>query len=190
MEKSLKRRVGRPIGSGVKNDDQALTKVAGILLDNPAMKATTAMRRVLGGMPSSRRETDVTLIRRLQGRWKLNRQKFMDEAAATRAARAASRTTSSGSGSASENLMRIAKETAATYNFSGITAVQKAAAGYFDTPLHREVQGVLDSLAQRTALGLHESSIQREKASRCLGTAMQGAPAQPKQVVEHRQYYS
>ncbi|RUU08587.1 hypothetical protein EOD08_36495 [Mesorhizobium sp. M6A.T.Ca.TU.002.02.2.1] len=109
----------------------------------------------------------------------------MDEAAATRSARAASRTTSSGSGSASENLMRIAKETAATYNFSGITAVQKAAAGYFHTPLHREVQGVLDSLAQRTALGLHESSIQRELQRMTESTVM-GATL--KALEEHNRY--
>ncbi|RWK90790.1 MAG: hypothetical protein EOR45_28080 [Mesorhizobium sp.] len=165
MEEIQKRRVGRPIGSGVKNNDQALVKVASILLDNPSMKATSAMRRVLNDMSSSRRETDVTLIRRWQGRWKLNRQKFMNEAAATRAARTArapSRTTSSISDSASEYLMRKAKETASMYNFSEASALQKAAAGYLDTPLRKEVHGVLDSLALRTALGLHESSIQRE----------------------------
>lgn len=63
-----KRPRGRPRGSG-KNDTMILAQVADLLVANPSMKPTTAMKRVI----SSRTdwpETDETLLRRLQDKWK------------------------------------------------------------------------------------------------------------------------
>jgi len=65
---SPKRPRGRPRGKG-KNDTPALMKVADILVREPALRPTTAMRHVI----STRKDwgaSDPTLLRRWQEKWK------------------------------------------------------------------------------------------------------------------------
>ena len=62
-----KRPRGRPRGSG-KNDEPYLAQVAELLIREPSLKPTTAMKRLM--MRHTWRETDQTLIRRWQGKWK------------------------------------------------------------------------------------------------------------------------
>jgi hypothetical protein len=65
---SPKRPRGRPRGTG-KNDTQALMKVADILAREPALPPTTAMRRVISA-GNDWKESDPTLVRRWQEKWK------------------------------------------------------------------------------------------------------------------------
>src|SRR5580658_4387976 len=62
-----KRPRGRPRGTG-KNDEPYLAQVAELLIREPSLKPTTAMKRVM--MRHAWTETDETLIRRWQVKWK------------------------------------------------------------------------------------------------------------------------
>ncbi len=62
-----KRPRGRPRGSG-KNDTPYLAQVADLMVSDPSLKPTTAMKRVMLGHKWT--ETDQTLIRRWQVKWK------------------------------------------------------------------------------------------------------------------------
>lgn len=66
-----KRPRGRPRGTG-KNDILHLMRVADLLVSEPELKPTTAMKRVLREHKNWR-QTDPTLIRRWQVKWKANR---------------------------------------------------------------------------------------------------------------------
>jgi hypothetical protein len=57
-----KRKRGRPVGSCI-DDSPLLARVADILLSDPKLKPTTAIKRVLGS-------PDPSPIRRLQSKWK------------------------------------------------------------------------------------------------------------------------
>ena len=63
-----KRMRGRPQGSG-KKDDQALLCVARKMVRDASLKPTTAMKHVIGERKDWP-ETDETLLRRLQVKWK------------------------------------------------------------------------------------------------------------------------
>lgn len=71
---SIKRSRGRPRGSGT-NDSPALGRVADLLAADPALKPTTAIKRVLD-------KPDETAVRRLQGKWKDQAAKYLAEARA------------------------------------------------------------------------------------------------------------
>lgn len=58
---------GRPRGSG-KKDEPHLMQVAELMARDPSLKATTAMKRVINSRRDWR-ETDATLLRRLQAKW-------------------------------------------------------------------------------------------------------------------------
>jgi|SRR5580704_9969780 hypothetical protein len=76
---SGKRPRGRPHGSG-KDDSPYLAQVAEILIREPSLKPTTAMKRVMTGRAWT--ETDETLIRRWQAKWKEQGQLFLSAARA------------------------------------------------------------------------------------------------------------
>jgi hypothetical protein len=63
-----KRPRGRPRGSG-KNDLPQLAQVADLLVRDPSLKPTTAMKRVMRGRKDWA-ATDSTLLRRWQVKWK------------------------------------------------------------------------------------------------------------------------
>jgi hypothetical protein len=65
-----KRPRGRPRGSG-KNDLPQLAQVADLLVRDPSLKPTTAMKRVMRGRKDWD-ATDSTLLRRWQVKWKAN----------------------------------------------------------------------------------------------------------------------
>jgi hypothetical protein len=75
---SERRKRGRPIGSG-KKDDPTLIRVAGYMIRDASLKPTTAMRRVIrDGRNWS--ESDDTLIRRLQAKWSKHGTLYLDRA--------------------------------------------------------------------------------------------------------------
>ncbi len=72
------RRRGRPPGTG-KNDDIPLMQVARALVRDPALKASTAMKRVM----SARKdwpESDATLLRRWQQKWHVQKAEYLARA--------------------------------------------------------------------------------------------------------------
>lgn len=62
-----KRKRGRPTGTG-KNDTLYLQRIADLLLAEPKLKPTTAIKRVIFKR-ADQSEQDITLVRRLQGKW-------------------------------------------------------------------------------------------------------------------------
>src|SRR5689334_19282771 len=75
---SNKRGRGRPVGSGY-NDRPILEKIADLMVAQPLLKATTAMRRILGQPGASE-------IRRLQVKWKAGSAEYLAHARARRTA--------------------------------------------------------------------------------------------------------
>lgn len=75
-----KRPRGRPPGSG-KNDDAYLAHVADMIAANAATKPTTAIKRVIYKRADAS-ELDDTLVRRLQGKWKIGHESFLEAARA------------------------------------------------------------------------------------------------------------
>jgi hypothetical protein len=75
---SIKRARGRPAGSGY-NDTPTLEEIADLMVAQPSLKATTAMRRILGRPGTSE-------IRRLQVKWKAGSAEYLVRARARRAA--------------------------------------------------------------------------------------------------------
>jgi hypothetical protein len=69
-----KRPRGRPRGTG-KDDTTYLQQVAGLLVRDPTLKPTTAMKRVMASR--SWAETEPTLIRRWQSKWQRDRANFL-----------------------------------------------------------------------------------------------------------------
>ena len=63
-----KRQRGRPRGSG-KDDSGTLARVADLLVCEPSLKATTAMKRILPERDWGASDA-TTLVRRLQAKWK------------------------------------------------------------------------------------------------------------------------
>jgi hypothetical protein len=71
---TAKRPRGRPRGSG-KNDSAELACVADLLVKEPSLSAAAAMKRVIGGRQGS--ETPETLLRRLQVKWKQQKESLL-----------------------------------------------------------------------------------------------------------------
>lgn len=69
---------GRPVGSG-KNDAVTLMQVARLMVRDPSLKPTTAMKRVIAARKDWP-ERDETLLRRLQIKWRTPGQNFLDRA--------------------------------------------------------------------------------------------------------------
>ena len=156
-QKQTKRRVGRPAGSGMIDDDPPLIRVAEILLDQPQMKPTTAMRQVLRTMPLTTEEGDRTILRRWQSRWKVRSARYTEKAKAKRQPTVTVHRSASGGGYRGRSAMdrvletfrqadaiadsfRKAEEMAKFYNPARMSALQKAAMGYIDSPLYKAMQ--------------------------------------------------
>jgi len=76
MPSPNKRSRGRPVGSG-KDDAPTLSRLADLILANPKMRPTTAMKRLDIFDPS--------VIRRLQGKWRIEADHHMAQARARHA---------------------------------------------------------------------------------------------------------
>lgn len=72
MDNAAKRGRGRPEGSGL-NDRPVLARMADMMIAAPALKPTTAAKRVLGA-------PDDATIRRLQAKWKKHGKRYLDQA--------------------------------------------------------------------------------------------------------------
>lgn len=156
-QKQTKRRVGRPAGSGMIDDDPPLIRVAEILLDQPKMKPTTAMWQVLRTLPPTTEERDRTILRRWQSRWRVGSARYTEKARAKRRPTVTVHRSPSGGGyrglSAMDRMLdtirqadaytevfRKANDMAKLYDPAQMSAVQKAAMGYIDSPLYKAMQ--------------------------------------------------
>ena len=76
MTSQSKRGRGRPIGTG-KDDAPTLSKVADLIVANPALRPTTAIKRVLDKL-------DPSIIRRLQVKWRAGKEEYLTQARSRR----------------------------------------------------------------------------------------------------------
>jgi hypothetical protein len=74
-----KRSRGRPRGSG-KNDDRHLAQVADLLVQEPSLTATAAMKRIMSNCNDWDAASEPALIRRWQSKWKLNGEALLVKA--------------------------------------------------------------------------------------------------------------
>lgn len=81
MDNIRNRGRGRPVGTGL-DDGPTLNKMADIMVANPAMRPTTAMRRAID-------KPGPSLVRRLQVKWKAGSAEYLAAAHARRAAASA-----------------------------------------------------------------------------------------------------
>ena len=81
MNTSMKRGRGRPVGTG-KDDAPTLSRMADLMLANPNLRATTAMKRILDTV-------DPSVIRRLQVKWRAEADRYLEQARARRVVAAA-----------------------------------------------------------------------------------------------------
>jgi hypothetical protein len=80
---------GRPLGSGMKDDSAELAAVADMLIAQPTMLPTTAMRRLLADKAFKTEAMEKTAIRRWQGRWKNGKGRYLEAARSRASARLA-----------------------------------------------------------------------------------------------------
>ena len=78
MTSQSKRGRGRPIGTG-KDDNPTLSKAADLIVANPALRPTTAIKRVLDKL-------DPSVIRRLQVKWRAGKEEYLAQARSRREA--------------------------------------------------------------------------------------------------------
>src|SRR3546814_6510390 len=81
MNNIINRGRGRPVGTGL-DDGPTLNKMADIMVANPAMRPTTAMRRAID-------KPGPSVVRRLQVKWKAGSAEYLAAARARRAAASA-----------------------------------------------------------------------------------------------------
>lgn len=74
------RRRGRPCGTG-KNDTSHLRRVADLLIENPKMTATSAMKQILR-TDEDNTATLESRVRRLQGKWRREKEVHLSDARA------------------------------------------------------------------------------------------------------------
>ena len=158
----MKRARGRPKGSG-KNDGQALASVADMLIKNPKLTATAAMRLVIDGR-SDWGATPETLLRRLQGKWAKDNVLLM-EAARERVSRASA----------------PAKRVLASERLHPLSAVEtllkwanspalKAVQDYVQSPAYKTLQAWMNSpkyfaqmsIAEKYARGVVDDPFQKK----------------------------
>src|SRR3546814_16376115 len=72
MNNIINRGRGRPVGTGL-DDGPTLNKMADIMVANPAMRPTTAMRRAID-------KPGPSVVRRLQVKWKAGSAEYIEAA--------------------------------------------------------------------------------------------------------------
>ncbi len=183
MPLTNKRSRGRPVGTG-KDDAPTLARLADFILANPKMRPTTAMKRIDIFDPS--------VIRRLQGKWRIEADHHMAQARARHAVATAPsrRTNSPYSPRAARQLAgahRIMNDALGMSHFAAIQAAlenptlraaremmnrpemlaaQKAARRYRESPAMQAMRELQGSPAVQAA---REAMLEAEKIKRLLG---------------------
>ena len=163
---SNKRSRGRPIGTGL-DDGPTLTKVADMMVANPLLRPTTAIRRALA-------KPEPSNIRRLQVKWKAGKAGYIADAQARRAVAStpARRVSASYSPRTGRHLMeaqrkmqealgpgfRAAQE---MMNSPGMRAAQEAARRYQESPAMRAIEELQNSPTMRLIRELQDSPMMR-----------------------------
>ncbi|KAB8318483.1 hypothetical protein SD81_015975 [Tolypothrix campylonemoides VB511288] len=163
-----KRGRGRPLGSGI-DDMPTLQKVADLMAANPALKATTAFRRIIANPGQSQ-------IRRFQVKWKAGAATYLAEAHQRRAtapvlapARRAGATYSPRTARQLMEAQRKMQEALgpglqaahAMMNTPGMMAAQEAARRLRESPVMRAMEELQNSPTMRAMRELQESPTMR-----------------------------
>lgn len=151
---SSKRSRGRPVGSGL-DDRPTLKKVADMIVANPSLRPTSAIRRALD-------KPEPSNIRRLQVKWKAGKAEYIAEAQARRAGASmpARRVSAPYSPRTGRNIVeahrkmqealgpgfRAAQE---MMNSPGMRAAQEVARRYQENPALRAIEEFRNSPAMR-----------------------------------------
>lgn len=152
MSESRKR--GRPAGAGKKDDSTTLRDVAKLMVAEPGLKATAAMKRVHPKWTES-------LLRRLQYRWKENGKSLLAEAKAD-LERLDHTTDRDACGSLASG---YATASGAVYaaSLGGLSAthndvIQNAARGFANNSAIRAAEAISNSAAMRAARAISNNS--------------------------------
>jgi hypothetical protein len=156
---------GRPIGTGY-NDAPILEKMADLMVAQPTLKATTAMRRILGQPGPSQ-------IRRLQVKWKEGAAEFLAAAQARRAVTPTPARRISASQSPRtvrqimeasrrvQEMMHSIRAAQELMNTPGMLAAQEAARLFYDSPAAQAMGAFHDSPAARAMREFQDSPTAR-----------------------------
>lgn len=161
-----KRSRGRPVGTGL-NDGPTLKKVADMIVANPALRPTTAIRRAL-------EKPEPSNIRRLQVKWRAGNAEYLADAQARRVAASAPvrRATVPYSPRTGRQIVeaqrkmqealgpgfRAAQE---MMNSPAMQAAQEAARRYQESPAMRAIEEFRNSPTMRAMRELQDSPMMR-----------------------------
>lgn len=160
-----KRGRGRPVGTGY-NDAPTLEKMADLMVAQPTLKATTAIRRILGQPGPSQ-------IRRLQVKWKEGAAAFLAAAQARRAVAPAPARRVSASHSPRtvrqimeasrrvQEMMPSIRAAQELMNTPGMLAAQEAARRFYDSPAAQAMREFHDSPTARAMREFQDSPTAR-----------------------------
>ncbi len=143
MSDMKKRGRGSPHGSGL-NDENSLQQIADLILRNPALRPTTAIKRVL-------RNPDSATLRRLQVKWKAQGEEQLTKARGRRDAEGAP------PAAGRINYGKIAMATGALRAAGGPSAIFDA----INSPAVRAMRDVMDSPAMRAMREIQNSPAMR-----------------------------
>jgi len=162
---SNKRGRGRPVGTGY-DDAPTLEKMADLMVAQPTLKATTAMRRILGQPGPSQ-------IRRLQVKWKEGAAEFLAAAQARHAFAPVLPRRISASHSPRtvrqimeasrrvQEMMPSIRAAQELMNTPGILAAQEVARRFYDSPAAQAMRAFHDSPSARAMREFHDSPTAR-----------------------------
>ncbi len=148
MTSQNKRGRGRPIGTG-KDDAPTLSKVADLIVANPALRPTTAIKRVLDRL-------DPSIIRRLQVKWRAGKEEYLAQARSRRAVTVAParRASVSYSPRTARQLMAAQRAMQDALGGSHLASVQAA----LNDPGLRAMREVMSSPAMQEAMRRYQES--------------------------------
>ena len=153
----LKKPRGRPKGTVIPTDQRVLNLLADLLLREPALPPTTAIKRLVPDWTDS-------VVHRLMGKWRKERQALLAEARQRQDARAA-RTASAGSGPVGGSAGSLTDQIRAIQESQSLRAAQammdspamKAMREIADSPTMRAMREIQDSPALRAVREMHNS---------------------------------
>lgn len=163
---SNKRSRGRPVGTGL-DDGPTLKKVADMIVANPSLRPTTAIRRVLD-------KPEPSNIRRLQVKWKAGKAEYMAEAQArcTAASTPLRRVSTPYSPRTARNIVETHRKmqealgpgfraAQGMMNTPGMRAAQEAARRYQESPTLRAIEEFRNSPRMRAIEEFQNSPTMR-----------------------------
>lgn len=140
-----KKQRGRPKGTVIPTDRKALNAVADLILREPTLRPTTAIKRVVPNWTDS-------VVHRLIGKWRKEREALIAEAQQREDVRAVRRN-SAGAGAASYSGANIHANIRHLYDNQAVRAAREFA----NSPAIKAMQAMMDSPAMKAMREMHDS---------------------------------